>query len=131
MRSLRTVSCDMKAKYVQRGDSIDFTPSVDMEAGEIVRLGNLIGITKIPIAAGTLGSVSVTGVFDVVKPSGITFAVGESVFWANGTASKTGSFLGMAIAHAGGAADSVRILLNCNANEETSSSGTDAEWLPL
>jgi len=121
----------MKAKYVQRGDSVDFIPSVDMEAGEIVRLGNLIGITKIPIAAGTLGSVSVTGVFDVEKPPGITFAVGESVFWENGGASTTGTFLGMAIANAGSAADSVRILLNCNANEETSSSGTDAEWLPL
>lgn len=121
----------MKAKYVQRGDSVDFTPSVDMEAGEIVRLGNLIGITKIPIPAGKLGSVSVTGVFDVIKPAGITFSIGESVYWANGSASKTGSFLGMAIAPAGTASDSVRILLNCNANEESSSSGTDAEWLPL
>ena len=121
----------MKAKYVQRGDSVDFRPDADMEAGEIVRLGNLIGITKIPIQAGALGAVSVTGVFDVVKPSGITFFIGESVYWANGSASKTGTFLGMAIAPAGTAADTVRTLLNCNANQESSSSGTDAEWLPL
>lgn len=121
----------MKAKYVQRGDSVDFTPDADMAAGEIVRLGNLVGITKIPIPAGKLGSVSVTGVFDVEKPSGITFFIGESVYWANGSASKTGTFLGMAIAPAGAAANTVRILLNCNVNKESSSSGTDAEWLPL
>ena len=45
-----------KAKFVQRAESVDFTPNRDIESGEIVRLGNLIGVAKLPIQAGELGS---------------------------------------------------------------------------
>ena len=46
----------MKAKYIQKGDAVDYIPNQDMDAGEIVCLGDLIGITRIPIKAGTLGT---------------------------------------------------------------------------
>lgn len=122
----------MKAKYIQRGDAVDFTPATDMEAGEIVRLGHLIGVTRIPVKAGTLGSLAVTGVFDIHKASGITFSAGDSVFWSQlGTADKTGTLLGIAVAAAESNADTVRVLLNCDLNEETSTGETEAEWLPL
>ena len=48
----------MKAKFIQKGDAVDICPTADLEAGEIVRLGNLIGITRLPIKAGELGTLS-------------------------------------------------------------------------
>ena len=34
----------MKARYIQRGDSIDYTPAEAVAAGDIVKLGNLVGV---------------------------------------------------------------------------------------
>ena len=112
----------MKAKFVQRSDSVDFTPGKDMAAGEIVRLGNLIGVVKLPIAAGTLGSLSLTGIFDVAKTSPVSFAAGECVCCdADGKIGKSGILLGTAVQPSPEQADSVRILLNCDANAENES----------
>ncbi len=67
----------MNAKFIQRGDSIDFIPSKDMDAGEIIQHGNLVGITKTPVKAGELGSLAVTGIFAIAKNSGIAFSLGQ------------------------------------------------------
>ena len=121
----------MKAKYVQKGDAVDFIPTIDLDAGEIVRLGNLIGITRIPVKAGNLGTLALSGVFDVVKPIGITFPQGSNVFW-DGQTSHGGFLLGIAIQNATAESDHVRILLNSTANAQNgSSSGVNAEWQPL
>lgn len=121
----------MKAKYIQRGDAIDFIPSVDIAAGEIVRLGNLIGITRLSVKAGTLGTLTLSGVFDIIKPFGLTFTQGSDVFW-NGNADHSGVLLGIALQNANAESDHVRILLNSTANSQNgSSSGVDAEWQPL
>ena len=121
----------MKAKYVQKGDAVDFEPNVDLDAGEIVRLGNLIGITRLPVKAGTLGSLAISGVFDVAKPAGISFAQGSIVFWGEQVA-HSGFLLGITIQNASAESDHVRILLNSTANAQNgSSSGVDAEWQPL
>ena len=34
----------MKARYIQRGESIDYTPTEAFAAGDIVKLGNLVGV---------------------------------------------------------------------------------------
>ena len=121
----------MKAKYVQKGDAVDFMPTVDLDAGEIVRLGNLIGITRIPVKAGTLGTLALSGVFDVAKSAGITFSQGSNVFW-NGQAAHDGALLGIAIQNATAESNHVRILLNSTANSQIqNSSGVDAQWQPL
>ena len=124
----------MKAKFVQRSDSVDFTPDKDMSAGEIVRLGNLIGIVKLPIAAGNLGSLSLTGIYDVTKSASESFAAGECVYCdPNGKIGKSGILLGTAVQPSPAHADSVRILLNCDANAEIESIDTtgSAGWQSL
>lgn len=55
----------MKARYIQRGESIDYVPESDVPAGEIVRLGNLVGVTKLDIKGGELGALALTGVYEV------------------------------------------------------------------
>lgn len=122
----------MKAKFVQRSDSVDFTPERDMAAGEIVRLGNLIGVVKLPIAAGNLGSLSLTGIYDVTKSASESFAAGECVYCdPNGKIGKSGILLGTAVRASN--PDSVRILLNCDANAEIESIDTtgSAGWQSL
>ena len=55
----------MKARYVQRGESIDFTPTADVAAGDIVKLGNLVGVAKLDIRAGELGALALCGVYEI------------------------------------------------------------------
>lgn len=121
----------MKARYVQKGDAVDVIPAVDLDAGEIVRLGNLIGVTRVPIKAGTLGTLALSGVFDIVKPAGVSFLQGSNVYW-NGQTSHNGILLGIALQTATAESDHVRILLNSTANSQKEiSSGVDALWQPL
>ncbi len=124
----------MKAKYIQKGDSVDFVATRNMEAGEIIRLGNLIGITKIPVQAGALGTLAVSGIFDIYKQVGISFPAGSNVFWdtKSGSASAAGVFLGIAVREAPYIQKTVQILLNYTGNlPQNQSADGDAEWLPL
>lgn len=108
----------MIAKYVYRGDVIDYTPDVDVAAGSVVVIGSIIGITKLDIKAGQLGALALVGVFDIVKATGEGTAVakGAKVYW-NATAKQITAvaagnvYLGEAVAAAatGDAAARVRL----------------------
>ena len=53
----------MKARYVQRGDSIDYTPMEDVAAGDVVILsGKLVGVAKLDIKQAELGALALTGI---------------------------------------------------------------------
>ncbi|HOD84959.1 MAG: hypothetical protein BWX88_05191 [Planctomycetes bacterium ADurb.Bin126] len=79
-----------KATYVHDGGSIDHTPSAAVAAGDVVVQNDLAGVARTPIAANALGSLAVTGVFDVAKATGAGTAIeaGKKVYWdaANGVA---------------------------------------------
>jgi len=106
----------MIARYVQKGESIDYRPSAAVAAGDVVALGNLIGIARLDIAADTLGSLAVVGVFDVAKAAG-AIAAGAAVYWdaANHAATTTAAgnpYLGKAVLAAESADELARVLLN-------------------
>jgi len=72
------------AQFIHDGDSIDYTPTIaDVAAGDVIVQGDLVGIAKRDIPAGTLGALAVTGVFDVPKASGVGTAIvaGAEVYW--------------------------------------------------
>ncbi|MCL2640723.1 MAG: DUF2190 family protein [Phycisphaerales bacterium] len=73
--------------FIQTGDNIDYTPSVDVPAGAVIVQGELIGVSKRPIPANTQGSLAVEGVFDFPKATtaGSAIGVGVNVYW-NATA---------------------------------------------
>lgn len=74
-----------QANWVQQGDQVDYTPVGAVASGAVVIVGNQALIAKRDIAAGALGSLSETGVFDVVKDSSV-FSAGDVVYWnATGT----------------------------------------------
>ena len=72
----------MNARYVQRGDTIDYTPTEDVAAGDVVILaGKLVGVAKLDIKQAELGALALTGVYEVAKSSGVAFAAGAEVGW--------------------------------------------------
>lgn len=68
-----------KAQFIQDGNAIDYTPSVDVGAGDIVVQNDLIGVAKRDIPANTLGALAITGVFDFPKATGASTALGAGV----------------------------------------------------
>ena len=69
----------MKARYVQRGESIDFTPTADVAAGDIIKVGNLVGVAKLDIKAGELGALALCGVYEIAT-NGAAIEAGAVVF---------------------------------------------------
>ena len=120
----------MLARFVQRGESIDYRPDTPVAAGDVIVQDNLIGIARLDIAAGTLGSLAVVGVFDVVKDNSAVIA-GNAVYWnadaKKATTAKTGNqCLGKAIQDADASSETVRVLLNAVSDYVASISGATA-----
>ncbi len=108
------------AQFIHDGNAIDHTPAPgsDLTAGDVVVIGDLIGIAKLDIPAGTLGALAVTGVFDVPKATGAATAItgGAKVYWHTGiqqanTTSSGGKYLGKTVADAGDDDATVRVRL--------------------
>lgn len=73
----------MTVKYIQAGDTVDYTPGANVAAGDVVVQGELVGVAKLDIKTGNLGSLAVTGVFDFPKATGVgtAIAAGTRVYW--------------------------------------------------
>ncbi|MCC6824009.1 MAG: DUF2190 family protein [Verrucomicrobia subdivision 3 bacterium] len=72
----------MAENYVQPGEVIEFTNSGSaIAAGDVVRIGKILGVALVDIANGATGSVQITGVFTVAKVSGAVIAQGENLTW--------------------------------------------------
>lgn len=109
--------------FRHEGESIDYTPAAAVTAGDVVVVSDdLIGIATRDIAANKLGSLSVSGVFDVPKITG-AIALGDKVYWdadaspvsgdaSSGAASLAagGSYLGVCISAALSGDARVRVL---------------------
>ena len=78
----------MNAVFKQTGDAIDYHPTVDVAAGSVVALGDLVGITRQDIKAGALGSLALTGIFTIPKWPGAV-PVGAKIYWDGEAASVT------------------------------------------
>lgn len=105
----------MDARYIQRSESVDIIPDREIAAGEIVIRNNLVGVAKIPIRLGELGSLALSGVFDVSKPARCSFSAGAAVFWDVERRSAVTSgeiLLGLAAQSSNVDDDKVRIILN-------------------
>jgi predicted RecA/RadA family phage recombinase len=103
-----------KAIYFQRGESVDYRPITDTAAGEIIVQGKLVGVTRLDIRAGELGSVAVTGVFKVAKKATDVINAGAEVFFDGSVATGTSDDvkLGLAVASAAAGDEYVLVLLN-------------------
>lgn len=69
------------ASYVQDGKILDHTPAAAVAAGDVVVIGSLVAVAPRPIAANTLGSLAVEGVYSLPCASGATGAQGSAINW--------------------------------------------------
>lgn len=106
------------AKFIQTGEAIDYTPTADVSAGDVVVQQDLVGVAKRDIKADTLGALHVAGVFEFPKETGggKDIPAGKKVHWdetpgivKKGAAGAT--YLGKAIAAAGEDDETVRVRL--------------------
>lgn len=70
-----------QAQYVQEGQAIDYTPSSAVSAGDVVIIGDILGIAKLDIAADALGAIALDGVFDMLREASTAFTAGDAVYW--------------------------------------------------
>lgn len=97
------------AEFIQDGDAIDFVPNVDVAAGEVVLLGDLIGIAKRDIPAGVLGALALVGVYELPKATGGGTAMESGViaFWDIGNQEVTNVSTGVNYRLLGGVVEAV------------------------
>ena len=124
----------MMAVFVQRGESVDFTPSRDVDAGEVLVFGGLPGVVKTAVKAGALGALALTGVYDVEKDA-VAVSAGDRLFWDGtrrlATTVHNGAFLGLAAANSPASSPRARVILNFGQSGiggAGAPSGTDYEW---
>ena len=108
-----------QATFVQKGDSVDYTPSSDVAAGEVVVQGELVGVAERAIPANTGGALAVTGVRDFAKATGTSTAIsaGANCYWDNTnkratTTSSGNKLIGKSVKAAADADATVRIRMS-------------------
>ncbi len=69
------------AVYVQRGEALDYKNSTEnaILAGTVILIGKRIGVAGCEIPAGGMGTVHMTGVFEIPKKSGVALNLGDDV----------------------------------------------------
>ncbi|MFO0892433.1 MAG: DUF2190 family protein [Isosphaeraceae bacterium] len=85
------------ATLVSVGNAIDYTPGSALAAGDIVDMGDCIGIAVGAIAANALGSLDVgveVSVYDITKYTGEAINLFDDVYYDAGTntATKTSGY---------------------------------------
>lgn len=67
--------------YVQPGRVIPFVATANIVSGQVVRVGNILGVATSDVANGAAGLAQIEGVFTVPKVAGAVIAAGESLTW--------------------------------------------------
>lgn len=67
--------------YQQPGKVIDFVATGDVVSGQVVRIGQILGVSVTDVANGATGQAHIEGVFLVPKVTAAVIAKGESLVW--------------------------------------------------
>lgn len=67
--------------FTQHGMVITITAGAAIAAGQVVRVGNLLGVAPAAIANGAVGELCLHGVHSVPKVAGAVIAQGETLTW--------------------------------------------------
>lgn len=103
--------------FVQPGNCITVTAAAEASAGDVVKIGNMIGIAAGDAAEGDSLDIELVGVFELPKTEALEISVGDKVYWdaANSVVNKTASgntLLGIAVAAAANPSATARVRLN-------------------
>lgn len=110
----------MASNYVCEGDVLQYVATAATVSGQVVVIGDLVGIALVNLASGETGSAMIEGVFEVAKVAGAAIAQGARVDWdasasafAEGITTATGDVSGCGVAYeaAASAATSMKVRL--------------------
>lgn len=109
--------------YIQKGDTLNHTAGANIASGAMVVMTDLVGIAVANIANGAVGSVCISGVFQVTKKTSDVVTIGQKLYFETGEARLTTDaddgeevpaayvFAGYAAAPAGNTATTVQVRL--------------------
>lgn len=69
--------------YKEKGDVLDYTNATgtDIASGDVVIVGNLVGVAVTDIADTEAGAVNLTGAYELTKDAPLAIAQGDELFW--------------------------------------------------
>ena len=70
-----------EAIYTHEGKVIDVTAPHDIKVGDVVVMGDLIGVANVTAQTGELLGLSVSGVFQMTAKSDDIIEVGNKLYW--------------------------------------------------
>lgn len=71
----------MANNYKSAGGVFQHTAAAAISSGDVVRMGNILGVALVDLAIGETGSVATEGVFELPKVSAAVIAQGDSLTW--------------------------------------------------
>lgn len=71
----------MSANKIKRGERLDITLTAIAASGDVVVVGDILGVAVTGGAIGDTVAVDTEGVFDVPKATGQAWAVGNTLYW--------------------------------------------------
>ena len=107
----------MAGNHIQDGSVLQFTAGADIASGDLVIVGQRVGVALDAIANGDVGVVRMEGVFEVPKEAALAVSQGDLLYCntTSGELDKTATaqtLAGYAFADAAGAAATVLVKLN-------------------
>ncbi|MDQ0315512.1 DUF2190 family protein [Amorphus orientalis] len=101
--------------YVQPGDVITVPASADIEAGDLVVIGSLVGVAAADAKSGNHVSLKTTGIFNMPKVSAQAWTIGAPIYWDGSvatTVSTDNDLIGVAVAVAANPSPSGQVRLS-------------------
>ena len=108
----------MATNYVADGATLDYTASSDLSSGDVVEIGNVIGVVKddVDVSESTKAVLHIEGVFTLAKQAALAITQGAAVYWDDAAeeidTTDTNTYAGIAYAAAAGADSTVKVKLN-------------------
>lgn len=102
--------------FIEHGNVITVTAAAVTLSGDLVKVGDMIGVAVTGAAIGEAFAVNLKGVYEVPKETGLDISLGDKLYF-DATSKKldktnTGTFAGFAFAPAVLNADIVRVKLS-------------------
>lgn len=102
--------------YIESGDVLVVTAAAEINSGDVVITGSLIGVSVADAAVGEKVAVNLKGVYSLPKKAADTIDQGQAVYWDTtpGEVTETSTdntLIGYAFAAAGGSTTTVQVKL--------------------
>lgn len=79
----------MLGRFVYRGETVDYKATKDLAYGEVVEIGSRIGVAAATIPNGEVGTLNITGVYELAATSSEEYKIGDIVYFKEEGVTKT------------------------------------------